>query len=155
MSLSVSYVLFAVLALAGVSIPVPAQTRLEPPDSIPGCYELVLGRWSRPLGVNGAYHQLPATVRLDTVAASRGGWVLHPDIAYPSEKRLQGFPRWLATPDSIELSWSNGFQATTVRLRRARVGDMVGLAEVWSDANEFGSDVPRAPVRARRTDCTR
>jgi hypothetical protein len=80
--------------------------------------------------------------------------MLRPDIAFPSGNRFPGMPRWTATVDSVEMVWSNGFQPTWLRLARRSPREMVGHAIVGSDANEFGSDVPRAPVTARRTACT-
>lgn len=151
----VSFVLIGGLALAVASRPGYAQaTAAEAPASLAGCYELSLGTWSRPLGVNAAYHKLPLTMRLDTVGAARGGWVLRPDIAYPSGNRFPGTPRWTATADSVVLTWSNGFQSTLVRAARRHSGDLIGVAIVGSDANEFGNDLPRAAVVARRTACT-
>ncbi|MCR4341547.1 MAG: hypothetical protein NUW01_16840 [Gemmatimonadaceae bacterium] len=150
-----SFVLTGGLALAVASRSGHAQaTAAEAPASLAGCYELSLGSWSRPLGVNATYHKLPSSVRLDTVGAARGGWVLRPDIAYPYGNRFPGTPRWTATADSVVLTWSNGFQSTLVRVARRRNGDLVGEAVVGSDANEFGNDLPRAAVVARRTACT-
>jgi hypothetical protein len=105
------------------------------------------------LGVNAAYHELPLSVRLDTVAAARGGWVLRPDIPYPDGNRFPGTPRWAATADSVVMTWSNGYQPTLVRVARRPNGDLVGEAIVGSDANEFGNDPPRAAVVARRAPC--
>ena len=122
------------------------------PAEFVGCYELALGPWSRPLGINAAYHVVPATVRLDTAVAARGGWRVSPDIAYPHPSRFPGTPRWTATQSSVEITWSNGFQLTGLRL--ARYGTRLrGQAIVASDANEFGTDLPRAEVVARRIEC--
>jgi len=123
------------------------------PGSLAGCYELSLGAWSRPLGVNAAYHKLPSKIELDTIAAAHVGWVLRPDMAFPSANRFGGMPRWAARGDSVEMVWSNGFQATTLRVRRSSPVEFEGQAVVWSDANEFGNDLPRAPVNVRRTPC--
>jgi hypothetical protein len=122
------------------------------PVEFVGCYELTLGAWSRPLGINAAYHAIPATVRLDTAAAARGGWRVSPDIAYPHPSRFPGTPRWTATQSTVEITWSNGFQSTALRL--ARYGTRLrGQAIVGSDANEFGTDLPRAEIVARPIAC--
>lgn len=124
------------------------------PAEFVGCFDLTLGTWSRPLGINAAYHAIPATIRLDTAAAARGGWRVSPDIAYPHPSRFPGTPRWTATQSSVEITWSNGFQSTALRL--ARYGTRLrGQAIVASDANEFGTDLPRAEVVARRIACVR
>lgn len=60
-----------------------ALSALAPAPTIPECYRLIRGEWSRPLGVNARYHALPAVIRLDTMPASRGGWVVSPDVAFP------------------------------------------------------------------------
>jgi len=152
----VLFVLAGGLALAVASRSANAQAApSKAPVSLAGCYELSIGSWSRALGVNGAYHQLPLKVQLDTVAAARGGWVLRPDIPYPYGNRFPGTPRWTATADSVEMTWSNGYQPTWVRVARAPNGDLAGEAVAGSDANEFGNDLPRAAVVARRTACTR
>ena len=122
------------------------------PAEFVGCYDLALGPWSRPLGINAAYHAIPATVRLDTAVAARGWWSVTPDIAYPYPSRFPGTPRWTATQSSVEIMWSNGFQSTALRL--ARYGTRLrGQAIVASDANEFGTDLPRAEIVARRIAC--
>lgn len=122
------------------------------PAEFVGCYELALGPWSRPLGVNAAFHAVPATVRLDTAVAARGGWRVSPDIAYPYPSKFPGTPRWTARQSGVEIMWSDGFQSTALRL--ARYGTRLrGQAVVASDANEFGTDLPRAEVVARRIEC--
>ena len=123
------------------------------PAEFVGCYDLALGAWSRPLGINAAYHGIPPTVRLDTAAATRGGWRVSPDIAYPHPSRFPGTPRWTATQDTVVIVWSNGFQATTLRLGRHRTQELRGQVIVGSDANEFGTDLPRAEIVARRIEC--
>ncbi len=130
-----------------------AQSASNPRFEIAGCYTLTLGRWSRPLGVNGEYHQLPLRIDLDTASAAQGGWKLRPDIVFPGGNQFPGTPRWTATVDSVELLWSNGYQPTWVRLARRSVDQLQGEAIVGSDANEFGNDPPRAPVTARRRSC--
>ena len=125
------------------------------PAELVGCYNLTLGAWSRPLGINAGFHALPTTVRLDSAAATRGGWIVSPDIAYPYPSRFPGMPRWTATQDSVEILWSNGFQATTLRLARHGTQQLRGQAIVGSDANEFGTDLPRAEIVARRIACVR
>jgi hypothetical protein len=123
------------------------------PAEFVGCYDLALGAWSRPLGINAAFHTIPITVRLDTAAATRGGRRVSPDIAYPYPSRFPGTPRWTATEDTAEIVWSNGFQATTLRLARHGTQELRGQAIVGSDANEFGTDLPRAEIVARRIAC--
>jgi len=130
-----------------------AQSASNPRFEIAGCYTLTLGRWSRPLGVNGEYHQLPLRIDLDTASAAQGGWKLRPDLVFPGGNQFAGTPRWTATVDSVELLWSNGYQPTWVRLARRSVDQLQGEAIVGSDANEFGNDPPRAPVTARRRSC--
>jgi hypothetical protein len=49
--------------------------------------------------------------------------------------------------------WSNGFQSTTLRLGRRGNKELRGTASVWSDANEFGDNLPRAKALATRTPC--
>ena len=123
------------------------------PAEFVGCYDLALGAWSRPLGINAAYHAIPATVRLDTAAATRGGWRVSPDIPYPYPSRFPGTPRWTATQSTVEVTWSNGFQSTALRLARYGAQELRGQAIVGSDANEFGTDLPRAEIVARRIAC--
>jgi hypothetical protein len=118
-----------------------------------GCYHLSRSDWSRALGVNARYHALPASIRLDTVRAARGGWTVAPDIAFPNANRFPGTPRWVFHADSIEIVWSNGYQVTTVRLSVTGGDELRGSATVSSDANEFGTDLPHASVVARRTSC--
>jgi hypothetical protein len=123
------------------------------PVAFAGCYNLALGAWSRPLGVNAAFHAIPTTIRLDTAAATRGGWRVSPDIVYPYPRRFPGTPRWTAANDTLEIMWSNGYQPTTLRLGRHGTDELRGHAVVWSDANEYGTDLPRAEVAARRIAC--
>jgi hypothetical protein len=123
------------------------------PAELVGCYDLALGAWSRPLGINAAYHAIPSTVRLETAAATRGGWRISPDIAYPHPSRFPGTPRWTATQDSVAITWSNGFQVTMLRLGK-HGRELRGQAIVGSDANEFGTDLPRAEIVARRIACS-
>ena len=146
----------SLIALAAMFVPaslVAQRAARRPPPGIAGCYKLVLGEWSRPLGENAGYHAIPSIVRLDSVRAIRGGWRALPDIRYPTANRLRGTPSWTAPRDTIEIMWSNGFQSTTVRLGRRGARELRGTAVVWSDANEFGTDLPRARVTARRTAC--
>ena len=123
------------------------------PAEFAGCYDLALGAWSRPLGVNAAWHAIPTTVRLDTAATTHGGWRVSPDIAYPYPSRFPGTPRWTATQSTVEVTWSNGFQSTALRLARYGAQELRGQAIVGSDANEFGPDLPRAEIVARRIAC--
>ena len=118
-----------------------------------GCYGLTKGPWSRPLGVNGEYHQMPLRIQLDSTRAAREGWVLRPDIVFPDGNQFQGTRRWLATADSVELLWSNGYQPTWMRLARRSDTELEGEAIVGSDANEFGNDPPASSVKARRIPC--
>jgi len=119
----------------------------------PRCYRLTQSAWSRSLGVNAAYHVLPAVIRLDTVRAAHGGWRVAPDIAFPGGSHFPGTPRWAQHADSIEIVWSNGYQVTTLSLGASRGGDRRGVATARSDANEFATDVPHATIEARRTTC--
>lgn len=128
------------------------DTTLPRPTTVQ-CYRLTLGNWSRSRGVNARYHELPAVIRLDSVAAARGGWRVTPDIAFPTGGDYPGMPRWTHHADSIEIAWSNGFQATTIRLRATQEDELHGTASVFSDANEFGSDPPHASVAASRVSC--
>lgn len=142
--------LIALASMLGPA-PVSAQTRRAPPG-IAGCYRLVVGEWSRPLGNIAAYHVIPSIVRLDTTRAMGGGWKALPDIRYPTPNRLRGTPSWTAPRDTVEILWSNGAQSTTVRLGR-RAKELRGSASVRSDANDFGADPPRARVVARKVGC--
>jgi len=143
----------AVSMLAPVSLFAQRAVR-RPPAGIAGCYKVTLGEWSRSLGTSAGYHAVPSLVRLDTARAMRGGWRALPDIAYPTPNRLRGTPSWTAPRDTIEIMWSNGFVATTVRLGRRGTKELRGTATVWSDANEYGTDLPHARVVATRTPCT-
>lgn len=145
--------LIALVTMLAPASLVAQRTTRRPPPGIAGCYRLTLGEWSRPLGRNARYHAIPSIVRLDSARAIRGGWRALPDITYPTPNRLRGTPSWTAPRDTIEIMWSNGFQSTTVRLGRRGARELGGTAIVWSDANEFGTDVPRARVTARRTAC--
>ena len=140
-------------ALALSNRPATAQAAVRLPSELAGCWELEKGRWSRPLGVNGEYHQLPLRIELDTARAAREGWVLRPDIVFPGGNQFPGTPRWTASADSVELVWSNGYQATSIHLARRSLTELEGQATVWSDANEFGNDPPRATIKARRAAC--
>jgi hypothetical protein len=130
-----------------------AQSTSVPAPGAPRCYRLVRGGWSRPLGVNAQYHALPPVIRLDTTPASRGGWTVAPDIAFPTPNRFPGTPRWTVRADSLEILWSNGFQVTTVRLDVTDSAQLRGTVSIGSDANEFGSNPPHATILARRVSC--
>lgn len=132
---------------------VGAQDTAATAPKMPRCYRLVRGEWSRPLGVNAQYHALPAIVRLDTAPALQGGWKVVPDIAFPTKSRFGGWPRWTRQGDTLEIQWSTGFQVTTVRLGWAAGKDLRGAVKVWSDANEFGRNPPRASILARPVSC--
>jgi hypothetical protein len=121
--------------------------------AIAGCYRVLLGQWSRDLGVNAAYHVVPTLIRLDTTVAARGGRVVTPNIAFPRASSFPGTPRWVVTADSVEILWSSGYQTTTLRLDISAPDSLRGIATVGSDANEFGADVPRAAVVAHRVSC--
>jgi len=130
-----------------------AQSAPVSTPAVPQCYRLTVGEWSRSLGANAPYHALPAVIRLDTARAERGGWLVVPDIAFPRPNRFPGAPRWIQQADSIEIMWSNGYQVTTVRLGAPNGNELRGMATVGSDANEFGLDVPHAPIVAREVSC--
>ena len=140
-----------VIALTGIQA--VAQSTPGAPPELVGCYTITKGPWSRPLGVNGEYHQVPLRIQLDTARAAREGWVLRPDIVFPGGNRFTGTPRWTATTDSVELLWSDGYQPTWMRLARRPASELEGEAIVGSDANEFGDNPPRARVKARRVLC--
>jgi hypothetical protein len=146
-------VLITVASMLGPARLLAQRATRRAPPGIAGCYRLALGEWSRPLGGNALYHAIPSIVRLDTARAMRGGWRALPDIRYPTPNRLRGTPSWTAPRDTVEIMWSNGFQSTTLRLGRHGAKELRGTAVVWSDANEFGTDLPRAKVVARRTAC--
>jgi hypothetical protein len=130
-----------------------AQSTPGAPTELVGCYGITKGPWSRPLGVNGEYHQVPLRIELDSARAAREGWVLRPDIVFPGGNEFPGTPRWTATADSVQLLWSNGYQPTWMRLVRRSATELAGEAVVGSDANEFGDDPPRALVKVRRIPC--
>lgn len=140
--------ILALLAQAG-----GAQDTSAPAPGAPRCYRLIRGEWSRPLGVNAQYHAFPSFVRLDTTRAEWGGWMVEPDIAYPTSTHLAGSPRWTWQADTLEIVWSNGFQSTTVRLVKGEVEELRGTVTIWSDANEFGGDLPHASMLARPVSC--
>jgi hypothetical protein len=142
---SMTQAIFALLALLAQSPAAPAN--------VTGCYELSLGAWSRPIREDSAYHKLPKVVRLDTITAPRGGWVITPDIAYPTGNRRGMEPRWSLARDTIYMRWSTGFNATTVSGMRRSDGDIVGRVDIWHDANIYGNETPWAPVVARRVAC--
>ena len=124
------------------------------PSSIAGRYSLTLGEWSRPIGTNAPYHAIPSEILLDTVpASSRGGWKVSPDIKYPFPHHFPGTPRWTISHDTVQVVWSNGFQPTIVTLVQRGTNTLSGEAVVSSDANEYGNDLPRAAVAARRIAC--
>jgi hypothetical protein len=130
---------------------VRAQVSLQQP-SLVGCYQLVRDSWVPELRSDSIYHRLPTRVRLDTTAASQGGWQLRPDIAYPRPSRFPGTPRWTINRDSVVLLWSNGFVPTRVVLRR--VGpSLSGSALALSDAIGPGP-IPRAAIRLEPVPCT-
>lgn len=143
-------VLASLVAAAG--LPVSAWSQADTPGA-PRCYRLIQSEWSRPLGVNAAYHVIPEVVRLDTASAPDGSRAAAPDIAYPTPSRARGMPRWTHRGDSIQIVWSTRFQATTIRLGPSQGDDLRGTATVFSDANEFGTDLPRATIDAKRTSC--
>jgi hypothetical protein len=121
--------------------------------AITGCYHVQLGPWSRSFGVNAAYHAIPSVIRLDTVAAAGGGYVVAPNISFPRGRAFPGTPRWIIRADSLQIFWSSGYQTTTLRLAITASDSLRGFATVGSDANEFGTDLPRADARARRQPC--
>jgi hypothetical protein len=140
---------FAVLLAQAVG----AQDTSAPAQGVPRCYRLLRGEWSRPLGVNAQYHALPSIIRLDTTRAVRGGWTVVPDIAYPTKSRFPDLPHWTRQADSLEIRWSDGFQATIVRLPKGEGGELRGTATVWSDAHEFRRNPPHASILARPVSC--
>ena len=145
---------FVFVIIAAASARLGAQTTgALPPAGWVGCYAIALDPWSRSLGVNAAYHAVPSTIFLDSMPAARGGWRVSPDIQYPGNGSFPGLPRWRVANDTAEVSWSNGFQPTTLRLVRHDSGELRGDAVVRSDANEFGEQLPRAAVIARRIAC--
>jgi hypothetical protein len=130
-----------------------AQSPPRAPSELVGCYGITKGPWSRPLGFNGEFHQVPLRIQLDSARAAREGWVLRPDIVFPGGNEFPGTPRWTATADSVELLWSNGYQPTWMRLARRSTNALEGEAVVGSDANEFGDNPPRASVKLQRISC--
>jgi hypothetical protein len=144
-----SAVVFLLLAV-GAAVHAQAPSTLTP-AALVGCYDLTVSEWSPEY--HSAYHRIPARIRLDSVAAARGGWVVSPDISYPTPSRFPGTPRWTVTNDTIQIVWSNGFQPTVVRLVQPKPGELSGHAVARSDANEYGHNPPRANVTARRVPC--
>jgi hypothetical protein len=134
--------------LIGIALSALAQA-----PTLPECYRLTRGEWSRPLGVNARYHGLPAVIRLDTMPALRGGWIVSPDIAFPFANHYPGTPRWTRQADSVEILWSNGYEVTTVRLGTGKNNGLSGTVTVRGDANEFGTDLPHASIIAHRVSC--
>ena len=141
-----------ILALPLIHARLGAQASpLSCSNAIAGRYLLTLSEWSRPLGTNAAYHAIPTDVLLDTIAV-RGGWKVSPDIKYPYPHRFPA-PRWTFVRDTVQIMWSNGFQPTILRLVRNNANELRGEAVVRSDANEYGDNLPRAEVTARRIAC--
>ena len=120
---------------------------------VTGCYELSVGQWSESLSPNDSAHALPAIVRLDTTAQTRGGKVLTPDIQSLTGDRFGEWPRWDIVGDTVRLAWSNGFTPTIVRLR-TKNGRLEGWAEARTDIVIPEDMWPRAHVVARRVECT-
>src|ERR1035437_373913 len=142
------------LLAASVSGALGAQTVApSAPAEFAGCYRLALGKWSHPLGRNEAYHALPSSIRLDTVAGERGGWKVSPDIAYPTRSSMRWMPRWAMRGDTAAVVWSTGFQVTSMNLTTSGRTELRGVATVGSDANEFREGVPVAEVVATRIAC--
>lgn len=120
-----------------------------------GCYDLTVSEWSRPLGGDKGFHTIPTSIRLDTVAALRGGRVIVPDISYPIGRSMRGMPRWEILGDTVRIVWSNGFSPTIVRLTK-KGRELRGWAEASSDAIPPGKpNWPRAKVAARRIACAK
>lgn len=76
-----------------------------------------------------------------------------PDIRFPTGRNFPGTPRWMERGDSIDILWSNGYQATRVRLGPGRGKELRGIATVMSDANELGRKPPHASVVASPVAC--
>jgi hypothetical protein len=125
----------------------------QAPTAFVGCYRIEVGRWSKPLAEDSAYHKLPTAIRLDTLTAPLGGWIIRPDIAYPTGNRPTHAPRWSVTRDTVTLRWSTGFNSTTIRGVRQPDGEIVGRVDIWHDANPYGNDTPWTSVTARRVAC--
>lgn len=130
-----------------------AQSTAVPTPTAPRCYQLIGVEWSRSLGVNAGYHAIPPVIRLDTARAGADGWKVSPDIAFPTPNRRGFTPRWTFRGDSIEILWSDGFQATTVRLGATETDELRGTGAVRSDANEFRGKQPHATIVAHRVSC--
>ncbi len=86
------------------------------------------------------------------MAAGRVGWRVNPDIAVPTNGGFPGTTYWTVQGDTIAVVWSNGFQATRLQLV-LESGDLGGYAEVDGDAHEYGRELPRVAIVARRVSC--
>jgi len=120
---------------------------------IAGCYDLVVGDWSRPLLADKDFHSIPASIRLDTARVLGGGRAVTPDIAWPVGRPMRGSPQWTIVGDTVRIVWSNGFSPTVLRLRQTGA-HLTGWAEATSDAIPVGNpNWPRADVLADRISC--
>lgn len=144
-----------VASVLGMALPLVARAQgqsVHAPAAFAGCYRIALDRWSPPL-TNVAFHLIPTTFRLDTVTAARGGWVVSPDISYPSPHRFRGFPRWAVRGDSVEIVWSDGFQVTRMLIGRRGATELRGRAAAESDRRVAGELFPSTSVVASRIAC--
>lgn len=142
----------ALILAACHTAPPATEPAPDTPQSLAGCYHVVVGPWT----VTGAHMGLtpPSEFRLDTTRspsqwdASRRGRA----VTSISPLRDVRFSSWQATArDTIFVSWSNGFAGAGLRL--AVRGDSVsGTARTFSDARTEFPD-PTAPARGRRIDC--
>jgi hypothetical protein len=119
------------------SAPHPARGQGAAPSEIAGCYTVSIGLWSPALGRDAALHAIPSDVRLDTVAAERGGgWRLSPNIPYPRSNATLVTPRWrMVFGDDVRLTWSNGATVTIVQLTPVPGKKLVGEAVAPNDGH--------------------
>lgn len=151
---SVPSVALAVVILGSLGVTACAPSHSLSHRNVAGCYELAAGEWNS-LEVSGdPTHVLPVLIRLDTAAASQGGKVLTPNIAYPATGfEFPGFPRWDIHGDTVTMIWSNGFSPTIVRLRKVETR-LEGYAEAQRDIRPAGEfNWPRASVIGRPRKC--
>jgi hypothetical protein len=142
---------FLIAAISVMLAPGSATSQMRDPI----CYRLTVGPWQPGLGVDAAYHRLPAAVLLDTLAWDARGRHLSPRIIYPngSSSGFPRTPRWETSGDTTRLIWSNGFTPTIVTLVRTDA-TLAGEAIAESDARAAGEPPrPRAAVRADPVSC--
>ena len=146
--------------LAGCRAAAVRPTTTSASDAVPQCYELRLEPWSP---ATPPLHIPPRVIRLDTALAYpesaqpdslRSLEPTIPSLAQPNQPsdRLP-FQWWdVVAPDTLQLTWSGGFEGTFITL--AQRGDsLIGHAVAWTDYPV--NPRPRAAVAGWRVPCSR